>query len=115
MGGYELIDYMMNVADTNLVSWTYWYLVPSNNVSKPSPVAPYISRTYAYQIASDNITKMQFNSGDNSFVLEYVMRIDQVNAERALETKIYYSQQFHYPNGIQFTIEPQNIVSVSDP
>merc|ERR1712154_562522 len=82
----------------------------SDDVKKPSPVAPYISRTYAYQIASNNIIKMNYDWKSKSFILKYVMYSDQV--ERNLLTKIYYSKEFHYPNGMQYSVEPIGMVDV---
>jgi len=108
--GFELIDYMMDVCDKNLVSWAYWYVTPDVNASAPSAVVPYLTRTYAKKIATSNVTRMYYNTTTEGFLLQYEMYADMV--ERNLTTEIYYSTQFHYPQGVKYKVQPGTNVQV---
>ena len=108
--GYELIDYMMDVCDDNLVSWAYWYITPDTNASEPSAVVPSLTRTYAYKIASSNVTRMVYNHTTEGFLLQYEMYAGMV--ERNLTTEIYFSTQFHYPQGVECDVQPGTTVQV---
>eukprot|EP01084_Bolivina_argentea_P124406 220455_1 len=109
--GFELIDYMMDVCDENLLSWIYWYITPAINASETSVVVPYLSRTYGYKIASNNVTKMFYNHTNKQFILQYEMYANAM--ERNLITEIYFYSELHYPNGIVYNVQPNNTVKVN--
>ena len=108
--GYEEIIFMMNECDHNLISWAYWYLTPSGDINSPNKEVPYVTRTYAYQIASQNIVTMYFDQYSKNFTLSYYMDVNQF--DRNMTTRIYWSKQFQYINGIQYDVIPNGYVNV---
>ena len=106
--GWTMINYMADKCDENLVSWTYWYM----NLDSENDMAqiPHITRTYAYQVASTNVTKMYYNATSEYFRLEYVLMEDMV--EKNLTTRIYFSHELHYPTGVTWNVSPDTLVDV---
>lgn len=86
------------------------YITPAVDTLDVSEVASHLARTYAFKIASDSVHRMLYNHSTKGFVLCYTMYTDVV--DRNLTTKIYYSSTMHYPNGVQYTVEPQDYVAV---
>ena len=106
--GFKLIDYEADMADDNLVSWTYWYL--NMDSERDTAQVPSITRTYAYQVASMDVKRMRYNVTDKSFLLEYIM--DVMMVEKNLTTKVYFSYDIHYPNGVDYNVKPEGYVDV---
>jgi len=109
--GYELIDFMMDRSDEHLVSWAYWYITPSEDASDVSEVAMHLSRTYAYKIASDHVHRMLFNQSSKAFVLQYEMYAAPKG--EGMSSEIFYSPKLHYPNGVEYAVEPDDLVDVT--
>lgn len=103
--GFELITFMMDLCDKYKISFSYWLLTPSGNLTNPNPEVPYLTRTYAKQIAAIDIERhfFDFSSVNKNFSLIY--QLDKMAFENNLTTIVWYSSQWQYANGIDYDIK----------
>ena len=67
-GGEYRLDFSMDSMDSNLHSWTYWYMHPREDGKNPE--APVLARTFARRVAGA-IKSMHFDMASGNFSLEY--------------------------------------------
>lgn len=112
------LEYLLALADSNLMSTSYWQYKSFHDVttsSEPEDESFYfadgtlqqqkvktLSRTYAYAIAGIP-TAMSFNPSTALFQLSY-----RVNSQVSAPTEIYLNQAWYYPNGFSVAFSPSN-------
>eukprot|EP01095_Lingulamoeba_sp_RSL-Kostka_P011526 TRINITY_DN4412_c0_g1_i1.p1 TRINITY_DN4412_c0_g1~~TRINITY_DN4412_c0_g1_i1.p1 ORF type:complete len:248 (+),score=75.62 TRINITY_DN4412_c0_g1_i1:98-841(+) len=119
----EDINFLLNKADENIQSWSYWQYKFNADLTTASqtgaesfylfdgtldqPKVRALSRTYA-QAVSGTPTTHQFDPITARFDLTYDISTTATNRT----TVIYYNQEYYYPDGISVTVTPNNIVNV---
>ncbi|CAE7638764.1 unnamed protein product [Symbiodinium sp. CCMP2456] len=95
----RLLDFSMNAMDTNLHSWTYWYMIPREDGKNPE--APVLARTFARRVAGE-IQSMSFDMASGNFTLRYA-----ADPSIPARTEIFASLRHHYPRGLDYSLEPE--------
>eukprot|EP00930_Biecheleria_cincta_P007788 TRINITY_DN109061_c0_g1_i1.p1 TRINITY_DN109061_c0_g1~~TRINITY_DN109061_c0_g1_i1.p1 ORF type:complete len:246 (+),score=30.37 TRINITY_DN109061_c0_g1_i1:96-833(+) len=114
---YDEIDRLLNAADANMQSWSYWQFKQYHDLTTAnaaeslydesgnleSTKVKLLSRTYAQAIGGEPL-HMSFRSTDALFELEY-------NASTATApTEIYLNEATYYPQGYKTAIEPPGCI-----
>jgi endoglycosylceramidase len=109
----------MDLADQYLQSWIGWEFKPffpitgyGYNIYNQADgklntrMVETMTRTYARAIAGRTLS-MSFNITTHDFQLRYLQ-----NSSCVLPTEIYVNTEYHYPNGYQVKIHPEDIATV---
>jgi len=121
--GDDLINFVCDMADSELQSWTYWQFKYYNDPTTAGGSAEsfyfpngtlmtekvnVLSRTFAQSVAG-TITKQSFNIDSAIYELEWI-----VNATISQPTVIYFNNEAYYPNGYDISLSSPSSFNVTE-
>ena len=98
----DIIDFATSKMDDFLHGWTYWYLTPDPNNLNPFEIKS-LARPYVHALAGIPI-KMNFDPNTKVFSLVYVPSDNETTF--ALQSEVFVSEYYQYPNGFETTMVP---------